>query len=91
MTNDLALGVGKAPEPLRPFPQPTPTSSSGPPPSRAGKTGVVVYLDPETARRLKVLAARRGTSMPALGAAALEALIADINNSMLECWHVQRS
>ena len=56
------------------------TSPSGPPPSRAGKTGVVVYLDPETAKQLKVLAAQRGTSMQALGAAALEALIADTND-----------
>ena len=45
----------------------------------------VVYLDPETAKRLKVLAAQRGTSMQALGAADLEALIADTNDQMLEC------
>ena len=42
--------------------------------TRAGKRGVVIYLDPEVARALKVIASRRDISLQALGAEVLEDL-----------------
>ena len=42
--------------------------------------GLVHYLQPETAKRLKMLALTRGTSIQALGAQALEDVIANTEN-----------
>ena len=53
----------------------TPASPQKPPPAtRAGKRGVVIYLDPEIARELKVIAAERDTTLQNLGAETLEQL-----------------
>ena len=43
-------------------------------PSRRGKKAVVLYLKPETAKRLKVLAAENETTVHALGLEAFDLL-----------------
>ena len=43
-------------------------------PSRRNKKAVVLYLEPETAKRLKVLAAENETTIHALGLEALDLL-----------------
>ena len=44
------------------------------PPSRHGKKGVVFHVDPEIAKRLKLLAVEHDTSIEALGIEALSLL-----------------
>ena len=51
-------------------------TSSGARPDRAGKKGVVLHLPVDLWRELKVLAARKDTTLQALGLQALEGLIA---------------
>ena len=51
-----------------------PKASAGVPPSRRGKKAVVLYLEPEVAKRLKVLAAENETTVHALGLEALDLL-----------------
>ena len=41
------------------------------PPSRQGKKGVVFHVDPEIAKRLKMLAVEHDTTIEALGIEAL--------------------
>ena len=55
----------------------TPDATAGhtPRPSREGKRGVVIYVDPQMLRALKQLALDRDTSLQVLGHAALEALL----------------
>ena len=53
------------------------TARDGPPPSRAGKRGIVIYVEPDTARALKILAAQRETTIQALGTEALENILAE--------------
>ena len=43
--------------------------------TRRGKKAVVVYLERDTARRLKVLAAQRDTTIQALGVEAIDLLM----------------
>ena len=43
-------------------------------PSRGGKKAVVLYVEPELAKRLKVLAAENETTLHALGLEALDLL-----------------
>ena len=45
------------------------------PPSRRGKRGWLVWLDPETARRLKVTAAANDTTLQALGEEAADLML----------------
>ena len=45
--------------------------------SRAAKRGILVYVEPEMGRKLKILAAERDTSLQAIGLAAFEQLLAD--------------
>ena len=61
--------------PPAPAPEPTPTPATSRPKSRAGKTGIVVYVAPELARALRHLAVDEGSSLQALGVEALEALL----------------
>lgn len=59
-----------------PEPIPTPARRATPiPKSRAGKTGIVVYVAPELARALRHLAVDEGSSLQAIGVEALEALL----------------
>ena len=58
-----------------PEPIPTPRRTTPLPKSRAGKTGIVVYVAPELARALRHLAVDEGSSLQALGVEALEALL----------------
>jgi len=44
--------------------------------TRRGKKAVVVYLDRDAARRLKVLAAQNDTTLQALGVEAIDLLFA---------------
>ena len=44
-------------------------------PGRRGKKGVLTQLDVDTARRLKMLAVQRDTTLQALGEEAFEALL----------------
>lgn len=46
------------------------------PPSRQGKKGVVFHVDPEIAKRLKMLAVEQDTTIEALGIEALGLLFA---------------
>ena len=50
--------------------------SSGRTPSRAGKKGILIYVEPEMARTLKRLAVDEDTTLQALGLEAFDALIA---------------
>ena len=52
---------------------PTPGATRRPP-SRQGKKGVVFHVDPEIAKRLKILSAEHDTSIEALGVEALTLL-----------------
>ena len=51
-----------------------PKTTAGIAPSRQGKKAVVLYLEPELAKRLKVLAAEEETTVHALGLEALDLL-----------------
>ena len=53
----------------------TPDSESKKPPSRRGKRAWVVYLDPNTARALKVAAAMSDRSLQSLGVEAADLMI----------------
>ena len=44
-------------------------------PSRRGKKAMVLYVDPELSKRLKVLAAQNDTSVHALGLEALDLVL----------------
>ena len=46
-------------------------SPSAKPPSRRGKKGVLFHVDPEIAKRLKLLAVEQETTIEALGVEAL--------------------
>ena len=50
--------------------------SSGRAPARAGKRGILIYVEPEMARSLKRLAVDEDTTLQALGLEAFDALIA---------------
>lgn len=54
-----------------PGPESAPPSSSTKPPSRQGKKGVLFHVDPEIAKRLKLLAVEQDTTIEALGIEAL--------------------
>ena len=45
-------------------------------PSRQGKHGILIHVEPEIARRLKYLAVERDTSLQALGVEAFSRLLA---------------
>lgn len=49
------------------------------PPSRQGKKGVLLHVDPEIAKRLKLLAVERDTTIEALGIEALALLFERYN------------
>ncbi len=51
-----------------------PKTTSRVAPSRRGKKAVVLYVEPELAKRLKVLAAENETTIHALGLKALDLL-----------------
>ena len=51
-----------------------PKTTAGIAPSRRGKKAVVLYVEPELAKRLKVLAAENETTVHALGLEALDLL-----------------
>ena len=75
---DLAAAVHGAGQPqrsARPALEAPGTVRSTQPASRQGKRGVVVYVDPDTLRRLKHLAIDRDTTLQALGVEAFEALL----------------
>ena len=80
---DLAGAVHGAGRPAEaPKPPAAPTSTHVPTPkpeispSRAGKRGVVIYVEPELGRRLKILAAQRDSTIQAIGLEAFEHLLA---------------
>lgn len=50
--------------------------SAGRAPGRAGKKGILIYVEPEMARSLKRLAVDEDTTLQALGLEAFDALIA---------------
>ena len=50
--------------------------STGRAPARAGKRGILIYVEPEMARSLKRLAVDKDTTLQALGREAFDALIA---------------
>ena len=52
-----------------------PIRSPGRTMGRAGKKGIVIYVEPEMARSLKRIAVDEDTTLQALGSEALEALI----------------
>ena len=77
---DIATAVHGAARVRQAPPEPVPTPArrtTAVPKSRAGKTGIVVYVDPDLARALRHLAIDEGSSLQALGVEALEALLAD--------------
>ena len=45
------------------------------PPSRLGKKGVLIHVDPELARQLRILAAIQDRSLQAVGVEALENIL----------------
>ena len=49
--------------------------SSGRAPARAGKKGILIYVEPEMARSLKRIAVDEDTTLQALGLEAFETLI----------------
>ena len=68
--------------PPRPAAAAAPTASPRPRGSaRAGKRGILIHVDPELGRRLKILAARRDSTIQAIGVEAFERLLADAENS----------
>ena len=78
-TPDLAGAVHSA---ARPSAAPdrtidAPAGTPGRARSRRGKRGILIHVEPETARRLKHLAADRDTTLQALGVEALEKLLAE--------------
>jgi hypothetical protein len=56
-----------------PRPDPLPYARSAP--SRHGKKGIVIYLAPEVAKRLRLMAFDRGTSLQSLGEEAVNDLL----------------
>ena len=75
-TIDLAGAVHGAAQPAAVTPATTSTPGPGRAPSRRGKHGILVHVDPELARRLKHLAVERDTSLQALGVEAFTRLLA---------------
>ena len=77
-TIDLAGAVHGAAQPVVATPAPTTTSMPKPGrgPSRQGKHGTLIHVEPEMARRLKHLAVERDTSLQALGVEAFTRLLA---------------
>ena len=57
-------------------PATTSTPRPGRGPSRRGKHGILIHVEPEMARRLKHLAVERDTSLQALGVEAFTRLLA---------------
>ena len=55
-----------------PRPEPLPYARGAP--SRQGKKGIVIYVDPAVAKKLRRMAIDRGTSLQALGEEALNGL-----------------
>ena len=49
--------------------------------ARAGKRGVLIHVDPEMGRRLKILAAQRDSTIQAIGVEAFERLLAEAEKS----------
>ena len=77
----LAGAVHGAARPGAAKPVPATTSRLSPAgrgrsPSRQGKRGILIHVDPELARQLKHLAVERDTSLQALGVEALQRLLA---------------
>ena len=77
-TIDLAGAVHGAAQPAAVTPAPATTSTPRPGrgPSRRGKHGILIHVEPELARRLKHLAVERDTSLQALGIEAFTRLLA---------------
>ena len=77
-TIDLAGAVHGAAQPpaATPAPPTTATPKPGRGPSRRGKHGILIHVEPELARRLKHLAVERDTSLQALGVEAFTRLLA---------------
>ncbi|KAB2915814.1 MAG: hypothetical protein F9K29_12395 [Hyphomicrobiaceae bacterium] len=57
-------------------PKPEPLSYARSAPSRHGKKGIVIYVDPSVAKRLRQMALDHGTSLQALGEEAINGLLA---------------
>ena len=74
----LADAVHSAARPVALKSVPATTASPGPgrSPTRQGKRGILIHVDPELARRLKHLAVERDTSLQALGVEAFQQLLA---------------
>ena len=60
-------------EALRPVADPKPSAAK--PRGRRGKRGIVTYVETETARRIKMLAAQHDTTLQALGVEAWHLLL----------------
>ena len=68
---------GKA-EPARPQP-----AAAQKPPSREGKKGILIYLSPEAAKEIKLLAVETGTSIQELGIEAFNDLLRKHNRKAI--------
>ena len=64
------------PSAAKPLPATTARPGRGRSPSRQGKRGILIHVEPELARRLKHLAVERETSLQALGVEAFQRLLA---------------
>ena len=69
---DLAGAVHGAAQPQPEVKPPSNRSAS-----RQGKRGILIHVEPEMARRLKIMAAERDTTLQALGVEALTRLLND--------------
>ena len=49
--------------------------------ARSGKRGVLIHVDPDLGRRLKILAAQRDSTIHAIGVEAFERLLAEAEKS----------
>ena len=56
-------------------PKPEPPSYWRGAPSRHGKKGIVIYVDPEVAKKLRLMAFDRGRSLQSLGEEAINGLL----------------
>ena len=74
----LADAVHSASRPSAANPVPATSARPGPgrSPTRQGKRGILIHVDPELARRLKHLATDRDTTLQALGVEAFQRLLA---------------
>ena len=72
---DCPTCLNGLPSPKPSVPSPTLSRDAAKPRGRRGKRGIVTYIETETARQLKVLAAQHDTTLQALGVEAWHLLL----------------